>query len=86
MNSFFDENGLLNLDEAVLKQASFQKIMADGVVTDLELFQQGERVTALMRRLESECSPGQVELIKELIAEMSVLYTVYHYSELQTIV
>ena len=33
-NVFFDKNGVLNLDEAVMDIDSFKTIMADGIVTD----------------------------------------------------
>lgn len=78
MTAFFDENGLLNLDEDVQKIDSFKTIMEDGVVTDAELKEQAERVTALLHKVEDNCSPKQLAIIKELLAEMNVLFTVYH--------
>lgn len=83
MHTFFDEKGLLNIDEAVMKIASFRKIMEDGIVTEEEIYSQATRVTGLLNTLEESCSPAQAKMIKELIAEMSVLFSVYHYRELQ---
>lgn len=85
MNSFFDENGILNLDEAVMEMTSFKKIMADGMVTDSELAEQVKLVNDLLHEVEDACSSEQLTLIKDLLAEMGVLYAVYHFKELQTL-
>lgn len=70
---FFDETGTLNLDELILNHPSFRQIMADGVVTEQELQDQSSRVTALLRRIEQTASPVQIDQIRELLAEISVL-------------
>lgn len=85
MNVFFDNNGILNLDEAVLQMDSFKKIMEDGIVTDNELVEQANQVTALLHKVEEIMNEEQAALVKEVLAEMSVLFTVYHYRELQTL-
>lgn len=72
-NTFFDETGLLNIDDIILQQPSFQKIMADGIVTEEELTEQSTRVITLLKSLEKDLSPEQVEKIRELLAEISVL-------------
>lgn len=63
----------LNLDELILQQPSFQQIMADGIVTEQELQDQSARVTALLHRIEQTASPAQIDQIRELLAEISVL-------------
>lgn len=73
MNTFFDETGSLNLDDLILKQPSFQQIMADGVVTEQELQDQSARVTALLRQIEQTYIPAQIDQLRELLAEISVL-------------
>ena len=73
MNTFFDETGSLNLDELILQQQSFRQIMADGVVTEQELQDQSSRVTALLHRIEQTATPAQIDQIRELLAEISVL-------------
>lgn len=85
MNTFFNSDGVLNLDEAIMEMDSFRKIMDDGSVTDDEILQQAHHVTALLHRIEEICTPDQVTIIKEAMAELSVLYAVYHYKELQNI-
>ncbi len=85
MKFLFDENGFLNLDEAVMGMPSFKKIMEDGIVTDGELAEQANRVSTLLHKIEDVCSEEQAVLVKDLLAEMSVLFTAYHYHELQTI-
>lgn len=73
MNTFFDESGSLNLDELILNQPSFQQIMADGVVTEAELTEQGEHVTQLLKQMEQNLSAEQIDQVRELLAEISVL-------------
>ena len=85
MNSFFDANGLLNIDEAVLAMPSFKKIMADGVVSDYEIMQQSSKVVELLHKAEEVLTGEQVELVKDTLAEMSVLYAAYYYKELQSL-
>ena len=76
MNTFFDESGTLNIDDLILEQPSFQKIMEDGVVTDEELAEQKERVIALLKKLEQNLMPEQIDQVRELLAEISVLVAV----------
>lgn len=76
MNTFFDESGTLNIDDLILQQPSFQKIMEDGIVTDEELTEQRERVIALLKKLEQSLSPDQIDQVRELLAEISVLVAV----------
>lgn len=76
MNTFFDESGTLNIDDLILQQTSFKKIMEDGVVTEEELAEQKERVIALLKKLEQKLTPEQIDLVRELLAEISVLVAV----------
>ena len=76
MNTFFDETGTLNIDDLILEQPSFKKIMEDGVVTDEELAEQKERVIALLKKLEQKLMPEQIDQVRELLAEISVLVAV----------
>ena len=76
MNTFFDESGTLNIDDLILEQPSFKKIMEDGVVTDEELAEQKERVIALLKKLEQNFTPEQIDQVRELLAEISVLVAV----------
>lgn len=73
MSTFFDESGALNIDDLILQQPSFKKIMEDGVVTDEELAEQKERVIALLKKLEQNSTPEQIDKVRELLAEISVL-------------
>lgn len=73
MNTFFDKTGSLNLDELIMEQPSFKQIMADGVVTEAELEEQGERVKHLLQTIEQSFTSEQIDLVRELLAEISVL-------------
>lgn len=76
MNTLFDESGGLNIDDFILEQDSFKKIMADGIVTEEEMAEQSKRVIALLKSFEKTASPEQIELMRKLLAEISVLIAV----------
>lgn len=76
MNTFFDESGALNIDDLILQQPSFKKIMEDGVVTEEELAEQKERVISLLKNFEQHYTPEQIDQVRELLAEISVLVAV----------
>ena len=84
-NVFFDKNGVLNLDEAVMNIDSFKTIMADGIVTDEELKAQSDRVIGILHDMEKRYSPEQLKEIKQLLAETSVLYAIYNYHSIQSV-
>lgn len=81
MNTFFDETGTLNIDELILQQPSLKKIMEDGVVTEEEITGQKKRVIALLKKLEQDSTPEQIDLVRELLAEISVLVAVRQISD-----
>lgn len=82
---FFDKNGVLNLDEAVMNIDSFKTIMADGIVTDEELKAQSDRVIGILHDMEKRYSPEQLKEIKQLLAETAVLYAIYNYHSIQSV-
>ena len=75
---FFDKNGVLNLDEAVMNIDSFKTIMADGIVTDEELKAQSDRVIGILHDMEKKYSPEQLKEIKQL-------YAIYNYHSIQSV-
>lgn len=81
----FNEQGFINIDEALLQEPSFQNIMEDGIVTDEELAEQSQRVVALLQDAEQRFSPEDLVFIQELFAETNVLSAVYHFHELQNL-
>jgi len=62
--SLFDEYGNLNIEEMIINQPSFLKIMEDGIVTDDELKEQSERVTSLLHTIEKSFSQEQIDQIE----------------------
>ena len=82
---FFNKEGFLNIDEMVVNNASFKNIMEDGVVTEEEIKAQSDKVVAMLHAMESKYSEEQLAEIKELLAESSVLYTVYNIYSIQNI-
>ena len=76
MNTFFDESGGLNIDDLILQQPSFQKIMEDGIVTEEEIAKQKDRVIAILKNLEQNSTSEQIDQVRELLAEISVLIAI----------
>ncbi|MBR2165440.1 MAG: hypothetical protein IJ915_02710 [Paludibacteraceae bacterium] len=83
MNKFFDESGSLNMDELIMERPSFQQLMADGVVTDEKIEEQGQRVKDMILQMEPNFTPEQMDQIYDLVAEMSVLLTLAAISDQQ---
>lgn len=76
MESFFDEAGNLNINDLILQQPMYVKIMEDGVVTEEELSEQKERVSSLLKQLEKNSSSEQIKIVRELLAELGVLIVI----------
>lgn len=69
------------IDALVRESESFKKIMADGVVEDNEVNEQGRRVEMLLSELENSLSDEQFRLVTEFMAELSVLQVVMRYNQ-----
>ena len=82
---FFNEEGILNLDEMVVNNASFKTIMEDGVITDEEIKAQSEKVVAMLHDMEAKYTEEQLAEIKNLFVESSVLYALYNVYSIQNI-
>ena len=82
---FFNKQGILDIDEMIAQEPSFQNIMANGVVTGEELRQQSERVIALLHEAEQRFNDDDQQFIKTLFAETNVLSAIYRYYELQNL-
>ncbi len=70
---FDQETGTLLLDEYVLEQDSYRRIVEDETITDAELVEQTQRVTSLLQRLEETLSPEAKALATEALSELAVL-------------
>ena len=82
---FFNQNGILNIDEAILNKESFKKIIEDGIVTEEEIKEQSEKVIGLFKDIDNKFSEDQLRDIKDLLAETSVLYAVYNIYSIQSL-
>ena len=81
----FNQNGILNIDEAILNKESFKKIMEDGIVSEEEIKEQSEKVIGLFKDIENKFSEEQLRDIKDLLAETLVLYAVYNIYSIQSL-
>lgn len=82
---FFNEDGILSIDEMVVNNASFKAIMEDGVITEEEIKAQSDRVVAILHDMEAKYSEEQLAEIQDLLVESSVLYAVYNFYSIQNI-
>ena len=82
---FFDEKGILNIDEMVVNNASFKNILEDGIVTEEEIKNQSDKVLSILHDMEAKYSNEQLEEIKSLLVESSVLYAIYNIHSIQSI-
>lgn len=74
---FHPETGLLQFDAYVAEMPSFQRIMADNVITDDEMRAQAEHVIARFKALEAALTPEQRDLAGEALCELAVLNSLY---------
>ena len=82
---FFNEKGILNIDEMVADNASFKNIMEDGIVTEEEVKAQSDKVIAMLHDMEAKYGQEQLAGIRSLLVETSVLYAVYNFYSIQNI-
>jgi hypothetical protein len=80
---FFNENGILNIDELVVNSASFKKMMEDGLITESEIKEHSDNVIALLQSIEQKYTQEQLLEIRELLVETAVLYAVYNVYSIQ---
>ncbi len=74
---FFNEDGSLKINETIMNQPSFIKIMEDGKITVEEIEEQSERVMALFRKIEDTFTEEQKLIVRDLIVESNVLNTIF---------
>ena len=74
---FFNEDGSLKINETIMNQPSFIKIMEDGVVTAEELEEQSGKVISIFRKIEDTFNDEQKELVQELLVETNVLNAIF---------
>ena len=74
---FFNEDGSLKINETIMSQPSFVKIMEDGVVTVDELEEPGRRVLSIFRKIEDTFNDEQKMLVQELLLESNVLNAIF---------
>ena len=85
MTMFFNEEGILNIDEMVANNASFKAIMEDGVITEEEIKAQSSKVVSMLHDMEAKYNEEQLAEIKNLLVDASVLYAVYNLYSIQNI-
>ena len=70
-----------SLIQQVESSNSFQKIMEDGQVTDSEIQGLSERINSLMVQVENKLSADDLQLVSELLTELTVFHVVTKFNE-----
>lgn len=79
------QNFLSSIGDLIAQEESFQRIMADGMVTGEELQEQSERVSELLNEVERRFSADDLDIVRRLFVETNVLSAVYQFYELQNL-
>ena len=70
---FFNEEGILNIDEMVVNNVSFKNIMEDGVITEEEIKAQSDKVVAMLHDKPVQTVPEAISWAKTAAREISCL-------------
>lgn len=84
MKSLLDKYGNFNIEDIVVNQPSFKRIIEDGIITDVEIEEQSQRVVTKIKEIEAIATPEVKEKMRELLAEMSVLVSISNLKDLTT--
>jgi hypothetical protein len=72
---WFDrETGVLILDEYITSLPSYEKYVADGIITPIEVAEQAQNLAESLKKLEQSLSPEQHALVTEALCETAFLY------------
>jgi hypothetical protein len=73
MKHILDKNGNLNIEDLVVNNPSFIAYLADNVITKEEKTAQVAKIESIIREIDEKCSDEERELVRKLVAELSVL-------------
>lgn len=76
MSRLILDSEYLNVEELILKNSNFQKMISDNKITESEKKEQSDRVIDILNQLDEICSDEEIELIKKLLAELCVLVAI----------
>ena len=82
---FFNEEGILDIDNFLVNNKSFQRMMEDGVVTAEELSEQTDKIVAILRHVEETYSDEQKSEVKDLLVEFGALFAAHNVYLIQEI-
>lgn len=82
---FFTEDGSLKINQTIMSQPSFLKIMVDGIVTAEELEEQSQKVLSIFRKIEDTFTHEQKEIVQELLVESNVLNAIFKQYSMQMV-
>jgi hypothetical protein len=77
---FDPETGVLMLDDYIPSLPSYEKYVADGIVTPSEVAEQAQSLAKSLQILEQSLSPEQHALATEALCETAFLYEMMSYN------
>jgi hypothetical protein len=77
---FDPETGVLMLDEYITSLPSYEKYVADGIITPTEVAEQAQNLAKSLQKLEQSLSPEQHALATEALCETAFLYEMMSYN------
>ena len=80
-----NNDGLLDIDSIIVNHESYKKILEDGIITKEEVAEQSAKVIAKLHEIKEKYNNEQLSEIKDLLAELSVLYAVYNFYSIKNI-
>ena len=82
---FFNEDGILDIDDLLLENDSFKHIVEDGVITEDEIKSQSDKVVSILQHMEATYAEEQLSEVKGLLTEISALFAAYNLYSIQEI-
>ena len=71
---FDEQSGTVLLDDYVVTRESYMRVMADQEITEAEVREQVQKVTGLLKQLESLLAPEAKQVATEALCELAVLH------------
>lgn len=85
-NIFFNEDGSLRINEYIMSQPSFIKIMEDGMISEEEIEEQSKRVISLFHKVEDTFTEEQKLIVRDLIIESNTLNAIFKQYGMQNVI
>lgn len=80
MNKLINTDGTLNIESLLMENTSLKAILEDGIITKEECYAQTEKVINILKHIENTFSNEEINVVRELMAEMATLIIISQYN------